>query len=114
MIKITIGEALVIVLCIFLAQWWSGRSAHSHDWYGEDCCSHEDCRPAKVGEVVEEKGGFTITTLNRHLRYEDPRIRYGFEGHIDGRYHVCEERTWAEGVGWSWNPRCLYVPHRGT
>ena len=100
---------LVIVGLLILAQ-----AAFGHEWYEVECCDSDDCRPAQPGEVIEENGGFTIRSTGEHLPYDDERIRYGYPGHTDGRYHVCERPKYSVERGGHWDARCLYVPHRGA
>lgn len=52
------------------------------------CCSLQDCRPTKKGEVVETSDGYLLTTTGEFVAHGDKRIK---ELSQDGEIHVCQQ-----------------------
>ena len=72
-------SSLMVWLFVFLIS-----HARAHSWYEPDCCSVDDCRPAKAGEVKETPQGYLVQ--GKYLiPYESPKVRQG----KDSDLHIC-------------------------
>ena len=76
---------LVILLGAVVFGCWVStvKEAGAHSWYDLDCCSDEDCRPAKPGEIEATPEG--VEALGVLFPEGDPRLRWS----EDGDYHIC-------------------------
>jgi hypothetical protein len=95
-----------VVVAIGLLLFWMAP-ARAHDWYDIDCCSNDDCRPVKPGEVEVWDDGECIGY--RHI--ETGRLWCRGKSRIrpskDGGDHLCWP-TWAEKPN-----SCFYEGVRG-
>lgn len=60
----------------------SSASASAHDWYPQDCCSGEDCRPVPCEEIRQDEFGYYWKNL--HFTWTMDR-----GPSPDGGCHVC-------------------------
>jgi hypothetical protein len=76
--------------------------ASAHSWYGWECCSGGDCRPAYPGEVRQTPEGFEHVPSGQVL---DQR---SIKPSRDGEYHVCipPDGVYRDGL----KVKCIYVP----
>ena len=51
MTRLSIWPALALTAAVATILSLNWQPAHAHSWYDYDCCSDEDCRPAKPGEI---------------------------------------------------------------
>ena len=85
--------------------------ASAHEWYEPWCCDDRDCRPARLGEVTEQDGGYFVHSSGQHFTYETARTSQ------DNQFHVCQYQS-SGGYLQMTEPRtvtrCLYVPMQGV
>lgn len=74
--------------------------------YPFSCCSNQDCRPARPGEVRETVDGYRLTSTGETVPYGDRRVKDA----PDGAFHVCQQG----GDFDHGRVLCLFVPGRGS
>ena len=72
------GMLFAFILIIMLAS-----QAQSHSWYDTDCCSGDDCRETKPGEVIRWYGKHHVTGQ-----------------YVEGFQHVETGKVWYRGDRW--------------
>src|SRR5689334_20301829 len=99
--------AVAAALPFFVFSHHGSPSVQAHDWYDEECCSGEDCAPAKEGEVVRTPDGWLIIPLNITVPFARARVS------ADDHFHYCRYRTGKGSliIPFPGKP-CLYVPSR--
>lgn len=76
--------AILLTLSLTFVGWiaWSPL-VEGHSWYDIDCCSDDDCRLARPGEIEETAAG--IVALGILFPWQSTRLRWS----RDGQYHLC-------------------------
>jgi hypothetical protein len=69
-----IGAALCLLWVLSVL---TGRPAHSHEWFDNDCCSDRDCKVVPNGTIVElpDGSGWRIAGFPDVIKRNDPRAR---------------------------------------
>jgi hypothetical protein len=69
-----IGAALCLLWVLSIL---TGRPAHSHEWFDNDCCSDRDCKVVPNGTIVElpDGSGWRIAGFPDVIKRNDPRAR---------------------------------------
>lgn len=111
-------ENILLFIALLIAAWcffmgWPVDRADAHEapagWsYPLACCSLIDCREVGAGtsspvRIVEESGGFRVSTTGEVIPYSDPRVRQS----PDGEFHWCS--TAGSDVG---DTICIFAPPR--
>jgi hypothetical protein len=88
-----VGAATTVVIAGVGLFAWLADDSFGHEaptgWtYPTMCCSLQDCRPTKKGEVTETRDGYTLTSTGEFVAHGDKRIK---ELSQDGEIHVCQQ-----------------------
>lgn len=94
LIAVAMGSVFAIAFGLLL---WIGQArahealptaAQPEGWtYPLSCCSTQDCRQAKAGEVKENDSGFRVVSTGEIVGYTDKRVKNS----PDGLFHVCQQ-----------------------
>lgn len=94
----------IVFVIFFLIGALLADAVWSHSWYDPKCCSTQDCRPVKAGEVERTPSGWRIrplgTKIDEIINDGDSRIHAS----LDVNFHIC--------VGS--RVLCIYKPDPGT
>ena len=92
---------MAIVLALLLVWLFTASGASSHEWYDKDCCSGDDCRPVKPGEVEAYDDGVCVGY--RHVQTGKKWCRGSTNLRVskDGGDHICWPPSFRE-------PNCYY------
>jgi hypothetical protein len=102
-----VATACFVTLAAALAHEAPKTVAQPQGWsYPWQCCSLQDCRPTKEGEVTETRDGYLLTSTGEFVAHGDMRIK---ELSQDGEIHVCQQA----GNFDTGRILCLLTPPRG-
>lgn len=110
-IEAALGAVVALLVLMFvagmaLAHEAQPTAAQPLGWsYPWSCCSNQDCRETKTGEVRETPSGYLIVATGETVPYQDKRIKDS----PDGELHVCAHKAGLDAG----KVICLFAPPRG-
>lgn len=94
-----IGQALSLLVVL-------SAPVTAHEWYPDECCHERDCyHVSSSTEVLETAQGFYVVPSGELIRYDDPRVRYGW---VEEGFHRCTAHMRPNSP-----TICLFPPNRG-